>query len=338
MAPPAHNRALPPKTNRPELRLATNRVLNLLQLHSNPTAAEMLAHEAEFRWLWAAAKQAGNEYTMADRCATFVYSLPKRDPEFAVEYMLYYWPRLRTDGSGPTWIECMQIYHDMISMREYDERDGKRSSSARRDQQGGGGSGTDRRSCFACRQKGHISRECPTPKKSTKPKSGAGTVKGKDEEEATILLPSFCVENVAPGVEPSRSVKAKHGGEASHTGKTIPNKKSFLVTTGAAHHITPQRSLLTSLRPCSGNIILPNSDRLPISAVGVLSLRDDKGDKWESLEIKDVLHVPGAIMSVLSIGQLCREGWGIDFGGDVMKRGQTVVGMTRVGHLLYVSV
>jgi len=111
---------------------------------------------------------------------------------------------------------------------------------------------------------------------------------------------------------------------------------SFLIDTGATHHLVADRSLLKDLVhlevPLRFGLANTNT-KIESTEKGTLSIGLSIG---QSISVKDVYYVPAARMSISS-ASLCTEGWTIDLATRTISKGDVKLDLVNKGVLPYVK-
>jgi len=111
---------------------------------------------------------------------------------------------------------------------------------------------------------------------------------------------------------------------------------SFLIDTGATHHLVADRSLLKDLVhlevPLRFGLANTNT-KIESTEKGTLSIGLSIG---QSIYVKDVYYVPAARMSISS-ASLCTEGWTIDLATRTISKGDVKLDLVNKGVLPYVK-
>jgi len=148
-----------------------------------------------------------------------------------------------------------------------------------------GSTSTKTERCERCLKQGHHARECraPTPNTRNIPKGacyGCGRM-GHQKKDC-------------------RSKNKKPTGSAN-----LANGISFVVDSGATHHIVNNRNIMASTQPADITIRTADGQSMPVAASG--TLKDFPGQ---------ALYVPSATENLLSVNQLTANGWKAEFDGD----------------------
>ncbi|KAL9226752.1 hypothetical protein vseg_002526 [Gypsophila vaccaria] len=86
---------------------------------------------------------------------------------------------------------------------------------------------------------------------------------------------------------------------------TVPNSPSWLVDSGATHHLTNDLSVLASHTPYDGpnDVLIGDGSSLPISNMGAFDI--SSSSSFSPLRFRNVLHVPSISRNILSVSQFC---------------------------------
>jgi hypothetical protein len=227
---------------------------------------------------------------------------------------------------------------------------GGRSGHRGGSQQSNGQDGS--RKCYNCNGRGHLSRDCPSPRKDSQQANGASSdnKKKKAGKQSSNMAAgnaaaarSAQIEEIASAAD-AWSASAGRFAESTHhidcsdiadafaaasTGPRYDAVEALASTTqgelhvvdsGASEHMTPYRHLLTEYRP-----ILP----VPINAAnkttfkgvgrGTLTLDVPKNNSTTEVKITDVLFAPQMAATLISVGKLDDAGYEIHTKGGMMR-------------------
>jgi hypothetical protein len=114
-----------------------------------------------------------------------------------------------------------------------------------------------------------------------------------------------------------------------------PVQPTWVVDSGATHHITACRELLRGTRKLEEPKVFGLADRtasMKANEVGEVHVRLRSGRK---ITLKDVYYVPASRVSLLSLSSLLRHGWTVDLrdGGGTIKRGKERLTLRKDGPL-----
>ena len=144
--------------------------------------------------------------------------------------------------------------------------------------------------CYYCGKKGHIKVEC---------RKRIADEKGKDAPVALMAL------------------------QEDGTKKDV---NRWALDSGSTRHITPFKFLLNNVRELDKdiNITFGNASKEPATCMGEILMKTTLLDGTTSFfELKDVLHVPGAVANLFSVKQALSKGAGVYFEKDICTvRGQ----------------
>ena len=114
-----------------------------------------------------------------------------------------------------------------------------------------------------------------------------------------------------------------------------PVEPTWVVDSGATHHVTACRELLRDDRKLEEPKVFGLADRtasMKASEVGACPVRLRSGRK---ITLKNVYYVPASRVSLLSLSSLLKHGWTVDMrdGGGTIKRGRERLTMRKDGPL-----
>ena len=114
-----------------------------------------------------------------------------------------------------------------------------------------------------------------------------------------------------------------------------PVQPTWVVDSGATHHITACRELLRDTRKLEEPKMFGLADRtasMKASEVGEVHVRLGSGRR---ITLKDVYYVPASRVSLLSLSSLLKHGWTVDMrdGGGTIKRGKERLTLRKDGPL-----
>ncbi|UYV69220.1 hypothetical protein LAZ67_6002864, partial [Cordylochernes scorpioides] len=168
--------------------------------------------------------------------------------------------------------------------------------------------------CFKCGGKGHYARECRK--------------KGKNEQR-----PKRFDQN--KGVNMSAMCNTLFGATA----------ETWIIDSGATHHMTPKRDYFTCLKECTSNmssITIANGSSIEACGIGTVSANivGHKGDA-SKMVVQNTLYVPDLRHSVLSVRQMIENGRKVVFnrsGCHIMDmKGKLLIEGKKLGRLYYVQ-
>lgn len=143
-------------------------------------------------------------------------------------------------------------------------------------------------SCFFCKKRGHMKKDCIKYKQWKANKEKANTVSNENKDSEIC----FGVNN-----------------------ENVVNHKGWYIDSGATSHMTSNRKFFKSLHSCNNeNLRLANGDYVEIHGVGEGNIicQNDKG-KYKNITVKDVLFVPSLEESLLSVKRLAEKGIQVKF-------------------------
>lgn len=100
--------------------------------------------------------------------------------------------------------------------------------------------------------------------------------------------------------------KAKLIALISSTSKIEDRAVNWYFDSGCSRHMTSQKEMLTNLKPSKGQVTFGDGVKGKILATGTLHLP-------RKIKLDDVLLVQGLRANLISISQLCDEGWKVNF-------------------------
>lgn len=153
--------------------------------------------------------------------------------------------------------------------------------------------------CYNCREKGHFSKECPTPKKKKQDK--AMLVKKQEEEPALLLSEAYireCRTEVVHGKMflNEQKVKPKLGDDVRY------DTKIWYLDIRASNHMLGARELFTELnKSITGSVKFGDGSLVEIVGRGtVLSTARDGSHRG----LTDVYFIPKLRSNIVSLSQL----------------------------------
>jgi len=179
--------------------------------------------------------------------------------------------------------------------------------------------------CWGCGSKGHVRRDCPKLKKERdelgRDRDGRGKGRESDYRVATAYA-DYGDDLVITCLDENLKMASVWTG--------------WLLDSGATRHVTPRREHFASYTPGDyGALKMGNGSKVRVVGVGDVILKTKTGG---NLVLKDVRHVPGFGMNVISSGCLDAEGYVSTLGSGLWKlaRGSLVVAKVKKTSSLYV--
>ena len=327
----------------PEHRTDVERKLRTLMLRSNPTDRDMTDHLQKFNLLWLEALDSGCAFDDATRALWFLDSLPRSD--FKVMRSLY----VNLPTTSKTWIELRRLYQVEVAdrMRMAPQAQSQRTleinatgliDTSRTNYRSN--NRTDRTTtpdwvkeaeCHYCHKKGHLSKDCrkkqrDNAKSRTKDRKGQANSVRSNESKPTPMVDPFWATSI---------YEATHGtayGNPHNIAHDEDIEPEFLIDSGASHHLTPNRALLTNIvqleEPMAFCLANP-AHQVRVYEKGEILLRLPSG---QGIRIQNVHYAPHA-RQILSANTLIRNGWTVDLMKEQLRRGKEVITMTRRGLL-----
>lgn len=181
------------------------------------------------------------------------------------------------------------------------------------------------RECFFCKRKGHLKRKCfkwletdegkkyaedhPQPEKSTKTGQGKKPAPGG----------ARAAQEEGESGDDAFMAREDHALAAEH----LPPPDMWIIDSGATRHMTPNRSLFTTIQPINTRVTVASGEMLRAHGIGEVKVSLG----GHITRMKEVLHVPGLDANLLSISALGRRGFNVLFNKGVVdiRSGNTSV-------------
>ncbi|MCO5560564.1 hypothetical protein L7F22_014179 [Adiantum nelumboides] len=144
--------------------------------------------------------------------------------------------------------------------------------------------------CYICDKTDHIAKDCPEKKKA-----GSSSI-------ASAFVHQVELDDAVPS-------------SSSEVGMSTAPRSSWtwVVDSGASHHMTPLSDGLENLRHRHGEVTVVDSSNTPIHGIGDMQLISDGRGGFHN---SHVLYVPGLGFHLLSVSQLCKLGLTVDFSAN----------------------
>ena len=147
--------------------------------------------------------------------------------------------------------------------------------------------------CFYCGKAGHRKADC-WKKQADEKKRGEG-------ERVDLVLRAT-----------DQSDKASEVGESTleYALRMVANKDDFFICdSGATAHMTYNASRLHDVRETDRSVKVGNGATMKASSIGKMKaiVRNEEGEEMTTT-INEVVHIPGLLCNLLSVGKLCEHG------------------------------
>lgn len=307
-----------------EHRTEVERKLRNIMLRSNATAEEMTAHLQSFNMLWLEALDSGCPFTDYNRADWFLDTLPV---DFKVMRSLY----INLPVLLKTWHELRRMFQTEVSDRARTATRPTQINALRLNTtdvrpKAKGDDWIKDAECHYCKKKGHLQKECRIRVRDEQRKKKPFVVrKQANNTEAQPKGDSFWASTV--NLMSTTQIN-------SVDGTTNP---MFLLDSGATHHLTPSRTIMSNL------VKLDPPVRFGLADSNAQMVAYEKGDiilklpSGQGIQIMEVYLIPCARQNILSVGLLQQRGWTIDFVKRILRRGNEVVRMKDDGVLNYIQ-
>ncbi|CAB3241753.1 unnamed protein product [Arctia plantaginis] len=156
--------------------------------------------------------------------------------------------------------------------------------------------------CFVCNKYGHISKNCRNKKSKEK------------SEQSTNYVAVFSA--------------------------TTCNEKGWYIDSGASMHMTMNSDwLYVKIPPPISTIKVANDEKLLVEACGKINLNvADSNGKINTIQVQNVLYVPGLATDLLSVTQMIKNGCHIQFnekGCKILNRNKEQVSTAKMINNMY---
>lgn len=156
--------------------------------------------------------------------------------------------------------------------------------------------------CFVCNKYGHISKNCRNKKSKEK------------SEQSTNYVAVFSA--------------------------TTRNEKGWYIDSGASMHMTMHSDwLYDKIPPPISTIKVANDEKLLVEACGKINLNvADSNGKINTIQVQNVLYVPGLATNLLSVTQMIKNGCHIQFnekGCKILNRNKEQVATAKMMNNMY---
>ncbi|KAJ9529104.1 hypothetical protein QJQ45_007766 [Haematococcus lacustris] len=179
--------------------------------------------------------------------------------------------------------------------------------------------------CWQCHQRGHQAQQCPNRPVSPAPRSPSPSWRGTPSSRS-----SGAARPPTPG--PGGGAASGWGSSARGRDSSSPSRHpgsmsrssiaysvvskpllfgEWVIDSGCSRHLTPHRELLHDYQPLHEphHIIVANGSRIEAQGQGVVCFEGAGG----AMQLLDVLHVPEADGSLVSVGKATRAGGSVHF-------------------------
>ncbi len=201
--------------------------------------------------------------------------------------------------------------------------------------------------CWNCGEPGHLKYKCPKPKKDGSSTAGANAAVPDSDEEAAFFMEPFdndddgsndesdvssfiltdgdesgwCTEELSEvdWSETCSLVDVDSDSEATEpegnansisTDKDKSGTRAEIIDSGCTRHLTPDRQNLSNyVEIAPKSFRAANKQSMSAVGKGEMSMEVPNGPRASKLKLTDVLHVPQAGYTLVSVGQLDKAGY-----------------------------
>ncbi|CAD6925493.1 unnamed protein product, partial [Tilletia laevis] len=265
---------------------------------------DLKAHLDGFLQMLYKASGAGLRYADEDKCLMFLDSLPESFDMLKFQWRMY-------PESLKTFAELRRQYNleeaqrartqarstaaVMMAAGNKNQEDHSRKSNytERKGSGHGKGNGRDlsRVRCYRCNELGHMKRDCP---------------KDEDSQEGGD---THMVAPTGPFIGVANAVTVDPAEDATVATVTGPRNTTWIIDSGATHHIVSDASQLTDMRKLHSPMqfgLATRKGSMESTAVGSVGMTTEDGKK---VLFTEVHHVKEARVNLLSAPVLIRKGW-----------------------------
>ncbi|GFZ51036.1 hypothetical protein JCM24511_08794 [Saitozyma sp. JCM 24511] len=327
-----------------------------LQLSANSPRDKMIEHLETYTNLASEVVQAGAPFPEWQKCQTFLSSLGNDLETLKIQFNV-----LPEDRQ--TWMELSRTYKTLADRRGFEQdrqakinalinkdatRGGPRKGTENKGNKGdgkgdgkskgkGGGGNNDskgkaenKKKCTWCDFKGHTQEECR--------KKAAGEPSKADIKAAAKQLAEKRTKGETNATINSIDGWISNPNLIAHVSTGPMLTHEFLIDSGASHHITPSRMLLTDI------VALPHTMHFGLADTNTVIRSQEKGSLTlttpggTAFKVTDVYLVPNVRTHILSEGVLKSQGWDVDLRENMLTYKGHTFKVTRRGVLPYIKI